>query len=178
MACEELFIRSLRRRGFRLTPQREIILSALHQVTGLVTVEEILTQVQMVSTAVDVSTVYRTLDLLQELGVVASVVGNDGQRRYELLHHHGPHIHLVCMSCGEVIGASLDAFRPFMTHVQEQHGFQVGIEQLSITGRCARCCAAGNERDILSARSDSTADLSPVEARGGQLGTNHGKGGS
>jgi Fe2+ or Zn2+ uptake regulation protein len=100
VACEELFIRSLRRRGFRLTPQREVILSALHQVVGLATVEEILTQVQMISTAVDVSTVYRTLDLLQKLGVVASVVGSDGQRRYELLHHHGPHIHLVCISCG------------------------------------------------------------------------------
>jgi Fur family ferric uptake transcriptional regulator len=165
VACEELFIRSLRRRGFRLTPQREVILSALHQVVGLATVEEILTQVQMISTAVDVSTVYRTLDLLQKLGVVASVVGSDGQRRYELLHHHGPHIHLVCISCGEVTGASLEAFRPFMAHVREQHGFQVAIEQLSITGRCARCCATAEERDILPARSVSAADLSPVESQ-------------
>lgn len=153
MSCEEEFVKSLRRRGFRLTPQREIILSALHNVEGLVTAEEILTEVQAVATAVDISTVYRTLDLLQKLGVVASVTGSDSQRRYELMHHHGPHVHLVCVSCGEVVGANLEDFRPFMTRVKEQYGFRVGIEQLSITGLCTRCCAARDARDIIAVQS-------------------------
>jgi Fur family ferric uptake transcriptional regulator len=155
MSCEEEFVKSLRCRGFRLTPQREIILSALHNVERLVTAEEILTEVQAVSTAVDISTVYRTLDLLQQLGVVASVTGSDSQRRYELMHHHGPHVHLVCVTCGEVVGANLEDFQPFMTRVREQHGFRVGIEHLSITGLCARCCAA---RDA----GESVADPSSV----------------
>jgi Fur family ferric uptake transcriptional regulator len=57
---------------------------------------------------VDISTVYRTLDLLQEFDLVSSVDPGDDQRRYELLGIHGPHLHLVCRACGRVIGADLE----------------------------------------------------------------------
>jgi Fe2+ or Zn2+ uptake regulation protein len=108
MACEQVFLRQLRERGFRLTAQREVILSVLHDVEGLVTADEIYSRVRSISSAVDISTVYRTLDLLQELDLVSSVDAGDGQRRYELLGLHGPHLHLVCQACGQVIGADME----------------------------------------------------------------------
>ncbi len=62
MSCEETFFKMLRERGFRLTPQREMVLSVMHQLDEFTTAEEIFNQVSQMSSAVDISTVYRTLE--------------------------------------------------------------------------------------------------------------------
>ncbi len=141
MSCEETFIRHLRDRGFRLTPQRELVLSVLHQMEGFASAEEIYERVHQISAAVDISTVYRTLDLLQEFQLVACVEGNDGQRRYDLVTDHAPHIHLVCTRCGEVIGVATDILAAGLAQIQEQYGFAVDRTQLHLPGLCARCRA-------------------------------------
>jgi Fur family ferric uptake transcriptional regulator len=139
MACEELFVRKLRERGLRLTPQRELVLSALHGTEGLATADEIYGQVHTVSAAVDVSTVYRTLDLLQDLDIVACIDTGDGERRYELLGVHGPHVHLICQSCGAVRGVDLAEVRPLAERLQERYGFVADLGHLSIPGLCCDC---------------------------------------
>ncbi|MBN1137896.1 MAG: transcriptional repressor [Anaerolineae bacterium] len=144
MACEKVFVQQLRARGFRLTPQREIILSVLHDVEGLATVEELYQRVQNISSSVDISTVYRTLDLLQELDLVSCVDAGDGQRRYELLGIHGPHLHLVCQACGQVIGADLEVAQAFGQRLQAKYGFVPALDHLSVPGLCAACAGAGN----------------------------------
>jgi Fur family transcriptional regulator, ferric uptake regulator len=139
MACEEVFIQKLRERGFRLTPQREMVLSAMHDIEGLATVDEIYTRVQVQSSAVDISTVYRTLELLQEFQLVACVDAGDGQHRYELLGIHGPHIHLVCQACGQVSGIDLQEAGPLAEHLKAQHGFTADLDHLAISGLCRAC---------------------------------------
>lgn len=141
MACEEVFLQKLRDRGLRLTPQREMILSVMHDVEGLATAEEIYAQVQGLTSAVDISTVYRTLDLLQELDIVACVDPGDGQHLYELLGVHGPHIHLVCQSCGKVMGIEVAEAQPFAQRLRAEHGFAADLDHLSITGLCRECAA-------------------------------------
>jgi len=153
MACKEIFVRQLRERGFRLTPQREIILSVLHDVEGWATADEIYGRVQKVSTSLDISTVYRTLDLLQELDLVFGMETGDGQRRYELLGVHGPHLHLVCQSCGQVIAADLDVARAFGADLQAKYGFQPALDQLSIPGLCPACAASESGSEATSLRS-------------------------
>jgi Fur family ferric uptake transcriptional regulator len=142
MACEEVFAQQLRERGFRLTPQREIILSVLHDVEGLVTAEEIYNQVQRISSSVDISTVYRTLDLLQQLDLVSCVDPGDDQRRYELLGIHGPHLHLVCQVCSQVIGADLEVAQAFGQRLEAEYGFLAALDHLSVSGLCSACAAA------------------------------------
>ena len=144
MACEEIFVQELHERGFRLTPQREIILSVLHDMDGWATADEIYKRVQNVSTSVDISTVYRTLDLLQAFDLVACVEPGDDQRRYELLGTHGPHLHLICQACGQVIGADLEAAHAFGQRLQAEYGFAPKLNHLSIPGLCP-ACAAGDD---------------------------------
>jgi Fur family ferric uptake transcriptional regulator len=146
MACEEVFLEKLRAHGLRLTPQRELILSAMHEMEGLATAEAIYEQVQSITLAVDISTVYRTLDLLQEFDIVACIDPGDGQHRYELLGVHGPHIHLICQSCGKVAGIDVDDARPFAEQIRARYGFAADLDHLSITGLCPTCaeCAAEN----------------------------------
>ena len=142
MACEKDFFKQLRERGFRLTPQREMVLSVMHNMESFATAEEIYAEVQALSSSVDISTVYRTLDLLQDFRVVAVVDPGDGQRRYELLGVRGPHLHLVCRSCGEVIGVDSEPIRPFADHLENHFGFMVDLDRLSVPGFCQECWGA------------------------------------
>ncbi len=144
MACEKAFIKKLREKGLRLTPQREMVLSALHEIEGVATAEEIYARVQALNAAIDISTVYRTLDLLQEFDLVACIDAIDGQRRYELLGLHGPHIHLVCQKCGEVSGIEIEEVEGLAKHLRALHGFAADLEHLSIPGLCAKCAHLQN----------------------------------
>ena len=145
MACEQVFIQQLRERGFRLTPQREAILSVLHEIEGLATAEGIYTQARRLCSSVDISTVYRTLDLLQEFDLVSCVDAGEGQRHYKLLGIHGPHMHLVCQSCGQVTGADLKVALAFSHKLQAEYGFQADLDHLSIPGLCQACAQSEDE---------------------------------
>jgi len=142
MSCEEHFIEHLRAHGFRLTPQRELILSILHQIEGFATAEEIYTRVHAQSSSVDLSTVYRTLDLLQSFGLVATMEVGDGQQRYVLLGIHGLHHHLHCTQCGSVIPVAHSALSPLLEQFKQSYGFAVTPASLTFSGLCADCLAA------------------------------------
>jgi Fur family ferric uptake transcriptional regulator len=142
MTCQKNFARELRERGFRLTAQREMVLAVLHELDSHATADDIYQRVQRMSSAVDVSTVYRTLDLLQQFRLVSCVEAADGQRRYELQGaERDPHAHLVCSRCGAVLRAELSVIHPLVAQLAEQHGFQVDLGQFTIPGFCSRCSA-------------------------------------
>lgn len=144
MACTEAFAATLRRRGMRMTPQREAVLAVLHELADHATAEEIYHQVQVRSAAVDLSTVYRTLDLLHELGMLAVAEAVDGQRRYALSGQHGDHVHLVCRRCGQEIEADTTAFAALAETVRQCYGFVLDLAHHSLGGVCAACTSATN----------------------------------
>jgi len=140
LSCEKLFLSRLRERGLRLTPQREMVLSVLHDLDGLATAEAVFDRVREKTNAVDISTVYRTLDLLQSLAIVSRIIDpSDGQHRYELVGLHGPHFHLVCRECGAVQGLASSDAEEFAEQLLAAHGFAVDIDQLTIEGLCRTC---------------------------------------
>ena len=139
MSCESFFIEQLQKKGFRLTSQREIVLSILHQIDTLASVEEIFEKVQAVSNAIDISTVYRTLDLLQDFNLVISVDLGDSHRVFKLVGVEKPHLHLVCESCDAVIGVDIQPAESFSATLLEKYGFQADIARLNIPGLCKNC---------------------------------------
>ena len=148
MACEAFFLKKLRASGFRLTPQRELVLAVLHQLENFATAEEIYSQVQTMSSSVNISTVYRTLELLQEFRLVTGVDAGDGQRLYRLLDVEAPHLHLVCRQCGQIIGVALEPFEPLTSFLMEQYGFAVESEQVCLPGLCRECRFAPGEAAV------------------------------
>ncbi len=141
MSCEKAFTEALRARGFRFTPQREMILEVLHHTPAHSTVEEIYSQVQEVSSRVDIATLYRTLELLKELEFVNVIdVGAHG-RRYELVGVNPPHPHLVCRSCGSILDLDPEELFPLAEGLDRAHGFEAEANRLTILGRCAICRA-------------------------------------
>lgn len=139
MSCEKIFFDRLREQGFRLTPQREMVLSVMHKLEELATAEEVLEKVHQQSTAVDISTIYRTLDLLQRFDLVTSVDPGDGHRLFKLVGIEGPHLHLICGQCGKVIGVELNPARPLAADLLDHYGFEMDIEHLSLPGLCRDC---------------------------------------
>lgn len=138
MPCQHRFYDTLRARGFRFTPQRERVLEAMHLTPGLATAEQIQGAVRMSGASVDMATVYRTLDLLQELGFVAVIDKGAGERRYELLTGEPPHAHLVCEVCGGVTPV-LPQDLAFMRSLEAVYGFAPSVDRLTIVGKCASC---------------------------------------
>lgn len=127
----------LRERGYRLTPQRELVLAAVDAL-GHATPDEVLEKVHEQSGAVNISTVYRTLELLEELGLVRHTHITDRVPTYHSMATPD-HVHLVCRACGRVQEASLDEFTPLARSLRSVHGFEADLGHLAVFGHCARC---------------------------------------
>lgn len=140
MSCQETLYRTLRAKGMRVTPQREIVLSVLHDVEDHATVDEIYRRVQIHSTVMDISTVYRTLELLGGMSMLDVLDSADGQRRFALRHAHDTHVHLVCTECGAAIEADVTPVSALAAALRTSHGFVLDDHHLTLAGRCARCC--------------------------------------
>lgn len=140
MSCEKLFKEQLRARGFRLTPQREEILAALHLTRGCTTTAEALHQrVLERDPGVDLVTVYRTLELLSNMGFVKCIETGRKERLWEFVGAEHPHPHLLCRSCGELVGFDEEELAPLREYLEEHYGFGATIGQVTIPGLCRRC---------------------------------------
>jgi Fur family ferric uptake transcriptional regulator len=127
----------LRARGYRLTPQRELVLRAVDRL-GHATPDEILAAVREESQAVNISTVYRTLELLEELGLVRH---NHISDRAPTYHSTAvpDHVHLVCRDCGTVTEVAPEVVAPMTGVLAESYGFETDIGHLTVFGRCREC---------------------------------------
>ena len=139
MSCEQLFLKELRRRGYRLTSQREAVLLILHEIAYPASVDEIYGRVMQKSGDVELTTVYRTLDLLNSIGLVAIIDSGDKQRLYELAVDNHPHLHLVCRVCGRITGVELDQFQPIVDQIHQQAHFSVDLGSITVQGTCLDC---------------------------------------
>ena len=139
MSCETNFLNQLRQRGFRLTPQRELVLLALHQIGYPAPAEAIYARVAEKSASVEPSTIYRTLDLLISMNLVNLIDTGEKQRYYELVGSELPHLHLACRLCGKITGIEIELFQPFLDAIQKQNSFQADLSNLTILGLCGEC---------------------------------------
>ncbi len=129
---------SLREVGYRLTPQRMLIVSIIHDSKGHVTAEDIHARVVEQYPFVDISTVYRTLQLLKKLHLVSETDLGGGRVQFELAQG-ARHHHLVCRQCGTTLPLDDELLEPLRGRLQERYGFQADMEHFAIFGVCKRC---------------------------------------
>ncbi|MFI1400114.1 Fur family transcriptional regulator [Streptomyces sp. NPDC020681] len=129
----------LRNRGYRLTPQRQLVLEAVDTLEHA-TPDDILSEVRRTASGVNISTVYRTLELLEELGLVSHAHLGHGAPTYHLADRHH-HIHLVCRDCTNVIEADVEIAADFTRKLRETFGFETDMKHFAIFGRCKKCTA-------------------------------------
>jgi len=129
---------ALRKSGQRLTPQRMMVLSALAEQDGHVSAETILELVKPEYPYINLSTVYRTLDMLVELGLVAETDLGSGVRQFEILGTH-PHHHLICQRCGGTVEIDDETLQPLRERLQTLYGFEPRMDHFAIFGVCQHC---------------------------------------
>lgn len=130
----------LRARGLRLTPQRRLVLEAVETLRHA-TPEEILAEVRRHSDAVNLSTVYRNLEVLEELGAIRHTHLSDRAPTYHAVTDH-EHFHLVCRDCGEVTSVPLEEAQALGEALQRDRGFVADLGHLALFGRCRSCAAS------------------------------------
>ena len=138
MSCEDQTIQTLKESGHRPTPQRLMILSALRHSSGHITASQVLQQVKESYSYIDLSTVYRTLDMLKQMRMVSETHMGGDQHSYEWIDEVRHH-HLVCQDCDRVVLLDDVMLESLGSNILETYGFEVDIDHLAIFGICRDC---------------------------------------
>ena len=129
---------TLRKLGYRLTPQRIMILEAVERADSHISAEEMYTQVRRRYPYMNISTVYRTLELLEKLGLVIKTDFGEGRVRYHPVdkgHHH----HLVCQECGAIIDIDESTLARLQDVLLARYNFSASLKHVAIFGLCSNC---------------------------------------
>ena len=129
----------LRRTGQRPTPQRIMILSVLVERGTHMTAEAIYEFVRRTYPHINLSTVYRTLEMLRDHRVVSETDLGGGARQFEYIRH--PHHHLICLRCGQILEMDPKALVALYDHVLDAYGFHARLDHFAIFGYCRACAA-------------------------------------
>jgi Fur family ferric uptake transcriptional regulator len=130
----------LRSSGHRLTPQRELVLAAVEDL-GHATPDQVYAEVRTKSQSINLSTVYRTLELLDELGLIRHAHLSDRAPTYHSARGH-EHAHLICRSCHRTISVSRGDMEAALGGLAGKHGFAPDYGHLTVFGTCADCSEA------------------------------------
>jgi Fur family ferric uptake transcriptional regulator len=127
------------KRGLRSTEQRRLIIDTFFDAHEHITIDSLLKQVRAVDARVGYATVYRTMKLLSESGVVQEHKFGDGFTRYELSDEDAHHDHLVCLECAKIIEFEEPQIEVLQDKVAKRYGFVVRAHKHEMYGICADC---------------------------------------
>ena len=134
---------NLKEKGYKLTPQRRAIVDMIIEKEGEhLTAEEIYDEVKRVCPDIGLATVYRTVLLLEEIGIVSKLELNDGCSRYEIIHsdEHHRHHHLICDKCKKVYEVQDDLLDELEERIETAYGFKILDHSVKFFGICTECC--------------------------------------
>ena len=127
----------LKGRGLRMTPQRRAIIAEIMGAEGHISPSSVARRVRERVPGVNASTIYRTLDLLEDLGVVSHAHLESGPEYHRQAESR--HVHLTCSRCGAQESLSVDEAASLKRLIARHHGFQPDLTHFAISGLCARC---------------------------------------
>jgi len=132
------YITILRSNGYRVTPQRLIVLDAICENNGHATLADIQATVNHLDSTIDRSTIYRALDVLREVGlIVESEIENVG--KVYRIAGESDHHHLVCILCGTVLSITHHSLKPLLLHLVKEYEFNLLADHLVFNGLCKDC---------------------------------------
>lgn len=132
----------LKERGLRMTPQRRAIVSEVMRTQGHIAPAEISRTIQGEMPGVNASTIYRTLALLEEVGVLQHSHLESGAEYHKT--DEAQHVHLTCHRCGRDDALSLQEAENLGQLIHRHHGFVADLTHFAITGLCADCATAAS----------------------------------
>jgi Fur family ferric uptake transcriptional regulator len=133
----------IRASGGRVSTPRMLVAEVFFEMEGHPGVDELAAEVRRRHPGIGYATVYRTMKLLAEAGLVATREFGDGFARYEPECETSHHDHLICTGCGRIVEFEDDGIEALQERVTRQHGFVMQRHRLEIYGLCDQCVAAG-----------------------------------
>lgn len=134
------YVSFLRERGYRITPQRQIIMDAICEGGGHTALPQILERVQRKAPAINQATVYRSLHFLLNMGLIVKAEIAPGETVYEIAGR-SPHHHLLCRVCHQEVEIDAHPLAALQAEIQQRYGFVIDASHLLLTGLCAHCQA-------------------------------------
>lgn len=134
----------LKEKGYKLTPQRRSILDVILENEGKhMSAEEVFEAVKDICPEIGLATVYRTMQLFDEVGLVYKHNFNDGRSRYELSHQNKDHQHhhLICLNCNNVIEVEEDLLEQLEDEIEKKYDFEIKNHNVKFFGYCNKCRA-------------------------------------
>lgn len=144
MTDERALRSTLHQRGMRLTPQRQLVLDAVREL-GHATPEQVCKEVQGTVATVNITTIYRALDLLEELELVQHTHLGHGAPTYSAEDH--PHVHLACHRCGNVDEVAPGLLGELGRRLLDERGFELDATHLALSGLCSGCRPAAGTQE-------------------------------
>ena len=144
----------LRRLGLRVTPQRLLVMEALMAHGGHMTADDVMRWTAERYPAINLATIYRTLDLLATVGLVTQTDLGGGAVRYELAGETAHH-HLVCERCGGVTELDDAVVAPVWERLLREYGFRASSRHLALFGVCRACRAAEHSQAPVAQRPEA-----------------------
>lgn len=123
----------------RMTPQRQLVLDAVREL-GHATPEQVCKKVQETAPTINITTIYRALDLLEQLGLVRHTHLGHGAPTYSAEEHE--HVHLACHRCGRIDEVAIETMDELAEQLRREHGFALDATHLALSGTCRECQAA------------------------------------
>jgi Fur family ferric uptake transcriptional regulator len=136
----------MRSRGFKLTRPRRRVVEKLLSVKGHVTADELIEQLRAGGTPVSRATVYRTLSIVSQSGLIDGHDFERGKKLYEPMVGRAHHDHLYCISCGRVIEFTEEGIERLQESVVARHRFTPVYHSHKIFGYCEKCTPKGSRR--------------------------------
>lgn len=144
------FYNRLQEKDYKLTPQRRVVMKAFLENRGFhLSADDVYNLVKQDHPEIGLATIYRTLDLLAEIGILQKRDFGDGRSRYEIAgnrdeHHHH---HLICVACGKVLGVEDDLLESLEALISRKNGFRIIDHDLKFFGHCRECLEAKPSRE-------------------------------
>jgi len=155
--AEAVFRAHLRRRGLKYTRERQAILQAVMQDEQHFEAEELLWTMRRQSVRVGKATIYRTLPLLVEAGIIREAIYGEKHAHYEHTFGHRPHDHMVCRDCGQVIEFDSKEVLDLIGQLCGRQGFEPLYHRFQVSGRCGQCRGAAAQRRRGASRARRTS---------------------
>ena len=139
----QVFQDYIRRRGFRRTTEREVVLREIFEIHGHFDVDELYLKLRQKGVKVSKASIYRALPLFIDCGLIREVDFTDGHWHYEHIYGHQHHYHLRCVNCGEVLEFEAPDLSPLEERLLKEHGYRIVSNQLEVKGFCGDCQESG-----------------------------------
>jgi Fur family ferric uptake transcriptional regulator len=142
MDAIQKFREYIKEKGLRNTPERETIIDEIFSIHDHFDVDELFLRLRNKKNRISKASLYRTIPLLLDSGLIKEVYFENGHLHYEHIYGHKQHCHLRCVSCGRIIEFADDAITTIQVRIEKKYDFAITSHRFEFLGYCSQCAQA------------------------------------